>query len=188
MKKLNSHLTHQSEIFSWYLSFYKHCIWGILANSHPHNIGQQWCFVISLLLGFPGGSAGNESAFSAGDLGLIPGLGGSPGEGKGYPLQYSGLENSMDCTVHEVTNSWTRLGNFHFTPLLLGDSATNSNKKEMILTLIFLTYCVNFHVCSGRHLSKRVYINLPKAEFSVSASQMTDHHWHEPEAYCKNPE
>ena len=43
------------------------------------------------------GSAGIESACSAGDLGLIPGLGGSPGEGKGYPLQYSGLENSMDC-------------------------------------------------------------------------------------------
>ena len=42
-------------------------------------------------------SAGKESASSAEDLGLIPGLGRSPGEGKGYPLQYSGLENSMDC-------------------------------------------------------------------------------------------
>ena len=47
-------------------------------------------------LGFPCGSAGKESACNAGDLGLIPGLGRSPGEGKGYPLQYSGLENSMD--------------------------------------------------------------------------------------------
>ena len=46
--------------------------------------------------GFPGGSAGKESIFNAGDLGSIPGLGRSPGEGKGYPLQYSGLENSMD--------------------------------------------------------------------------------------------
>ena len=46
---------------------------------------------------FPGGSAGKESACNAGDLGLIPGLGGSPGEGKGHLLQYSGLENSMDC-------------------------------------------------------------------------------------------
>ena len=43
--------------------------------------------------GFPGSSAGKESACNAGDLGSIPGLGGSPGEGKGYPLQYSGLEN-----------------------------------------------------------------------------------------------
>jgi len=50
-------------------------------------------------LGFPGGSAGKESAFSEGDLDLIPGLERSPGEGKGYPLQYSSLEKSMDCTV-----------------------------------------------------------------------------------------
>ena len=46
--------------------------------------------------GFPGGSDVKESPCNAGDLGLIPGLGKSPGEGKGYPLQYSGLENSMD--------------------------------------------------------------------------------------------
>ena len=49
------------------------------------------------------GSAGKESACNAGDLGLIPGLGRSPREGKGYPLRYSGLENSMDCIVHGVT-------------------------------------------------------------------------------------
>ena len=47
------------------------------------------------ILGFPGGSGGKESACNVGDLGLIPGLGRSPGEGNGYPLQYSGLENSM---------------------------------------------------------------------------------------------
>ena len=51
-------------------------------------------------LGFPCGSAGKESACNAGDLGLIPGLGRSHGEGKGYPLRYSDLENSMDCIVH----------------------------------------------------------------------------------------
>ena len=50
--------------------------------------------------GFPGGSAGRESACNVGDLGSVPGLGRSPGKGKGYPLQYSGLENSMDCIVH----------------------------------------------------------------------------------------
>ena len=49
-----------------------------------------------------------------GDLGLIPGLGRSPGEGKGYPLQYSDLENSMDCIVHGVAKNQTRLSNFHF--------------------------------------------------------------------------
>ena len=51
----------------------------------------------------------------AGDLGSIPGLGRSPGEGKGYPLQYSGLENSKGCIVHGVAKSWTRLRDFHFT-------------------------------------------------------------------------
>ena len=52
-------------------------------------------------------SAGKESACNTGDLGLIPGLGRFPGKGKGYPLQYSGLENSMDYAVHEVAKSWT---------------------------------------------------------------------------------
>ena len=63
---------------------------------------------------FPGDSAGKESACSVGDLGLIPGLGRSPGEGKGYPLQYSGLENSMDYIVHGVAESRTQLSDFHF--------------------------------------------------------------------------
>ena len=60
-------------------------------------------------MGFLGASDGKESACSAGDLGSIPGLGRSPGEGKGYPLQYSGLENSMYCVVHGVTKSGTQL-------------------------------------------------------------------------------
>ena len=53
-------------------------------------------FFLFLILGFPSGSAGKESAHNVGELGLSPGLGRSSGEGKGYPLQYSGLENSMD--------------------------------------------------------------------------------------------
>ena len=65
-------------------------------------------------LGFPCGKAGRESACNVGDLGLIPGLERSPGEGKGHPLQYSGLENSMDCIVFGAAKSWTRLSNFHF--------------------------------------------------------------------------
>ena len=64
-------------------------------------------------------SAGKESSCNAGDLGSIPGLRRSPGGGKGYPLQYSGLENSMDCIVHEVTKSWTRLSDFHFVHCIL---------------------------------------------------------------------
>ena len=61
----------------------------------------------STFMGFPSGSAGKVSACNAGDLGLIPGLGRSPGEGNGYPLQYSGLENATDSIVHGVTKSWT---------------------------------------------------------------------------------
>ena len=56
---------------------------------------------------FPDSSVGKESAYNSGELGSIPGLGKSPGEGKGYPHQYSGLENSMDSIVHGVTKSWT---------------------------------------------------------------------------------
>ena len=68
-----------------------------------------------VLLGFPCSSAGKESSCNVGDLGSIPQLGRSPGEGKGYPLQDSGLENSMDYIIHGVTKSWKRLNDFHFT-------------------------------------------------------------------------
>ena len=71
--------------------------------------------VRDVAMGFPDSSVGKESACNAGYLGSIPGLGRSPGEGKGYPFQYSGLENSMDCIVHRVTKSRTRLNDFHFT-------------------------------------------------------------------------
>ena len=78
--------------------------------SHPYmTTGKtialtRWTFVSK---GFPCGSAGKESACNAGDLGSIPGLGRSPEEEKGYPLQYSGLENSMDHILHKVVKSWT---------------------------------------------------------------------------------
>ena len=68
-----------------------------------------------VFLDFPCGSAGKESTCNAGNLRLILGLGRSPGEGNGYPLQYSGLENSMDCIVHRVAKSRTRLSDFHFS-------------------------------------------------------------------------
>ena len=77
----------------------RHPVYMWIPTSHPR--------------GFPCGSAGIESACNVGDLGLIPGLGRSPGERKGYPLQHSGLEHSMDSSVHGVTKSRTRLGNFH---------------------------------------------------------------------------
>ena len=73
---------------------------------------------IPIFLGFPGGSVGKESTCNAGDLGSIPGLGRSPGKGKGHLLQYFGLENSMDCIVHGVTKNQTQLSDFHFLAIL----------------------------------------------------------------------
>ena len=64
-------------------------------------------------MGFPCGSVGKESACNVGDLGSIPRLGRSLEEGKGYPLQNFGLENSMDCIVHGDAKSQTQLSNFH---------------------------------------------------------------------------
>ena len=77
------------------------------------------------LRGFPGGSEGKASACNAGDLGSILGLGRSPGEGNGNPLQYSCLENPMDrgawrATVHGVAKSRTRLSDFTFTFMACG--------------------------------------------------------------------
>ena len=67
------------------------------------------CLPTPLFLGLPRGSAGKESTCNVGDLGLIPGFGRSSGDVNGYPLQYSGLENSMDCIVHGVAKSQTQL-------------------------------------------------------------------------------
>ena len=90
-------------------------------------------------LGFSCGSAAKESACNAGDLGLITGLGRSPGEGKGYPFQYSGLENSMDCIVHRVTKSRTQLSDFDS---LTTDLLNNLSQKNHFtsVNLDFLIY------------------------------------------------
>ena len=101
-----------------------------LLNPFPtYHYGSQYGFIVEQrlnwknfsnwlplvnILGFSGGSVGKESACNVGDLGSIPGLGRPLGEGNSYPLQYSGLENSMDCIVHGVTKSWAQLSDFHF--------------------------------------------------------------------------
>ena len=88
-------------------------------------IAVHWQVYITPFKGFPCGSAGKESDHNAGDVGLVPGLGRSPGEGKGYPLQSSGLENSVDCIVLGIAKSQTPLSDFHFfqqlsTPICQG--------------------------------------------------------------------
>ena len=92
---------------------------GVAKIGHDWVTQLTWSFTIFFFLkknkstivfkGFPG----KESACNVGYLGSIPGLGRSPGEGKGYPFPYSGLENSVDCIVCWVTKSWTRLIDFH---------------------------------------------------------------------------
>ena len=78
-----------------------------------------YLYTVTISLGFPDSSVGKESTCNAGDPSLIPGSGRCPGEGTGYPLQYSGLENSMDCIVHGVTKSQTWLSLSLFTILYL---------------------------------------------------------------------
>ena len=80
--------------------------------------------------GFPDSSVGKESTCNAGDPSSILGLGRSTGGGICYPLQYSVMENSMDCIVHGVPKSWIRLSNFHFSSL-----APPSHRTGEYLTL-----------------------------------------------------
>ena len=81
--------------------------------------------LLYIAVGFPCSSDCKESVRSMGDLGSIPGLGRYPGERKGYPLQYSGLENSMDGIVHGVAKSRTQLSDFHFTSYIAVDMLVN---------------------------------------------------------------
>ena len=136
--------------------------------------------------GFPGGSASKESACNAEDVGLIPGLGRSPGEGKGYPLQYSGLENSTDCIVHggrkesdtteqsqlslHFKNSWmNQRPNTHNTTSLslgfcfhfmLNQKGVSSKKEERILLELWLYWFTGrslFYSDKENALKSRIY-------------------------------
>ena len=106
------------------------CVWFLLDTSHILFIYLFTCLflVSSKMQGFPGGSDSKESAYNVGDLGSIPGLGRSPGEGNGNPLQFSGLENPLDrgawrATVRgvRVGHDWTTLTLLHFLKCKLGE-------------------------------------------------------------------
>ena len=99
-----------------FFSFYHWLFTFLTVSFDSPNWKVLYC--TQILLGFPCGSAGKESACNAEDLGSVPGLGRSPGEGKGYPLQYSGLENSMDYSPwgHKESDTTERLS-LHFTSL-----------------------------------------------------------------------
>ena len=91
---------------------YKEVIYIYIYNFFIHSFTDRW--------GFPGSSVGTlvaqlvKNPPAMWDTWVWSSLGRSPGEGNSFPLQYSGLENSMDCTIHKVTKSWTRLSDFHF--------------------------------------------------------------------------
>ena len=97
--------------FKWNLFIYYEALCSKITAGGDcnHEIKRRLLFIRKGMtnLGFPCSSVGKESACSAGDLGSISGLGRSPGVRKGYPLQYSGLENSMDGIVHGVAESYT---------------------------------------------------------------------------------
>ena len=114
----------------------------------PDSIQDSWIGKIrwrrdrlptSVILGFPCGSAGKESACNAGDLGSVPGLGGCPGEGKGYPQQYSGLENTMDCIKakesQRVGHDWATFTSLTITTLMLATLAIRLEYCNLIYLL-----------------------------------------------------
>ena len=100
-----------------------------------------------VFLSFPGVSTGKESACNTGDLGSVPELGRSPGEGKGYSLQYCDLKNSMDCIVHGVAKSRTCPSNFHTSHTLLNRYLYlihwMSTSKEVFVTWIIFIFLNN---------------------------------------------
>jgi len=131
-----------------------HCCWCSVSKSglslcDPMDCSLPGSSVYGILqarktpvfLGFPCGSAGKESACNAGDLGSILGLGrDSLEKGNATPLQYSGLENSVDYTVRGVAKSRTQLSNFHFTSTFRQEYWS---RLHFLLQGIFLTQGLN---------------------------------------------
>ena len=135
------------------------------------NVNQLLCI-------HDGSSVGEESA---GDPGLIPGLGRSTGEGIGYPLQYSGLENSMDCIVHGVAKSRTRLSDFHFHTFVASlpppsyPSGSSQSTELSSRAIRQLPACCLTHGSVARQPYSLSHLLLPRcpvstSQFSPSAS------------------
>ena len=108
---------------------------------------RSFLYSSSVYSGLPCGSAGKESVRNVGDLGSIPGLGRSSGEGKGCPLQYSGLENSMDCIV-------LLLGESHGGRSRVGHSPRGCKESDMTEWLHSLTLCILARKSNPIHRSR----------------------------------
>ena len=104
-----------SELYPYAIQYTNHSLYPVIShNKNIKTIKNKYIYIYMYNWGFPGGSDSKESTCNAKDLGSIPGLERSPGEGNGSPLQYSCLENPMDrgawrATVHRVTKSWIQL-------------------------------------------------------------------------------
>ena len=118
--------------------------------------------------GFHSSSAGKESPWNARDPSSIPGLGRSLGEGKGYSLQYSGLENSMDCVVHGVTKSQTWLSGFHFH---FFTTATSGRKMKGGLILLLSWSAMSELIVQGGCATAQSL--LPRRELPAEASSLS---------------
>ena len=148
-------VTAENSVGTWKLGISKKiCFSAViikLSNLQRETYRHNNNSVLWWRMDFPNGSDSKVSACTAGDPGSIPGLGKSPGEGNGNPLQYPCLKNPMDggaweATVHGVTKSWTRLSDFTFTftlvkaiPFILSSSVVsdNSDVSDLPLSVIF---------------------------------------------------
>ena len=112
-----------------------------------------------------------------GDLGLLPGLGRSPGEGKGYPLQYSGLENSMDCIVHGVAKSRTQRSNSHFTShIYFTDIYVHIYIYFLCVGVcVYIYVCV--HVCSVTKLCPTLCDPMDCSQSPLSTGYSRQEYW-----------
>ena len=99
--------------------------------------GFLWTLMITVCI--YGGSAGKESTCNVRDLGSVSGLGRSPGKRNSCPLQYSSLENSMDCIVHGITKSWAQLSDFYVLLTWIYECLTYNT--DIWWMLIFFTCC-----------------------------------------------
>ena len=151
---------------------------------NPYLLSLQHWQVDSLPLGLPGGSAGEKSACNAGDLGSIPGLGRSPGEGNSYPLQYSGLQNSVDCIVHGVAKSWTRLSDCHLesTQMSFLSCSSGGEMSEMAFTGL-KPKCLQDSVPSRGWGRASVSLPFPAPRSCSHSQLMTPYH----SAFCFSP-
>ena len=121
-----------------------HCIQdGRIPSPLPPKMIFLYRYTISSSLSFPGSSVGEETACNAGDSGSIPGWRRSAGEGIGYTLLYSGLENSMDSIVHGVARSWTGLSDSHFFSSSLTSGKHRFDLHHYSLFLLWLSYKCN---------------------------------------------